>query len=114
LPRKKKLLPANVAFLISLFIAQEKEAVAGKRKGYVNKDSDRMVGLIRNILLYQYKMSPNAGGYLSSEASVRVNPFDQMLHIAAPDSIDAICNIYEVFRSMLSLLGKGWCSRICC
>jgi len=66
-----------------------------------------MVGLIRELLLYQYKMSPNAHHYLRREKAVHVDPFDRMMHIAAPDSIDAICNIYEMFRSMLSLLPEG-------
>jgi hypothetical protein len=86
---------------------QEKEAINGKRKGFVNKDNERMVALVREVLLYQYKMSPNAHNYLRKEGAVHVDPFDRMLHIAAPDSIDAVCNIYEVFRSMLWQLPTG-------
>jgi hypothetical protein len=73
----------------------------------VNKDLEKMTSLIREILLYQYKMSPNAHHYLRKEGAVHVDPFDRMMQEAAPDSIGAICNIYEMFRSMLSLLPAG-------
>jgi hypothetical protein len=94
---------------ITTMFFQEKEATNGKRKGFVNKDLEKMVELIRNILLYQYKMSPNADNYLREEGAIHVDPFDRMLDIAAPDSIDAICNIYEMFRSILTMLPEGYC-----
>jgi hypothetical protein len=90
-----------------MVFGQEKEALSAKRKGFVNKDNEKMLHLVRDVLLYQYKMSPNAHHYLRHEASVHVDPFDRMMHIAAPDSIDAVCNIYEMFRSILSSLGAG-------
>jgi hypothetical protein len=86
---------------------QEKENSNGKRKGFVNKDTEKMIEVIRNLLLYQYKMSPNVAHFLRNEGAVHIDPFDRMMQIAAPDSIDAACNIYEAFRSMLSLLPEG-------
>jgi hypothetical protein len=93
--------------LLDIVNSQEKDAANSKRKGFVNKDLEKMIGLIRNILLYQYKMCPNAHYYLKTERSVRVDPFDRMIHVAAPDSIDAVCNIYEMFRSMVYSCGAG-------
>ena len=86
---------------------QEKEATKGKRKGFINKDQEKMVNLIRSVILYQYKMSPNAHHYLKKEGCVHVDPFDRISQTAAPDSIDAVCNIYETFRSIVSLLEEG-------
>jgi hypothetical protein len=87
--------------------SQEKDAINGKRKGFINKENEKMVNLIRSVLLYQYKMSPNAHHFLKREASVHVDPFDRMMQVECPDSIDAVCNIFEMFRSILSLLGTG-------
>jgi len=72
-----------------------------------------MIVLARNLLLYQYKMSPNASGYLESEGAVHVDPFDRMTHMAAPDSLDAVCNIYEAFRSIVSSVGEGESADLC-
>jgi hypothetical protein len=38
---------------------------------------------------------------------VNIDPIKRFHEIASPDSIDAMCNIYEVYRAMLYLLGEG-------
>lgn len=81
--------------------------VSGKRKGQVNKDLEKCIELLRKILLYQYKISPNARQYLKEESCVRVDPFDRMMQFGSPDCIDAVCNIYEMFRAIVSSLGEG-------
>jgi hypothetical protein len=94
-------------FIFTSIFSQEQDSINGKRKGLTNKDNDKMIYLIRSVLLYQYKISPNAYHYLRREASLHVDPFDRMMQVAAPDSIDAVCNIYEMFRSILFSLGEG-------
>jgi hypothetical protein len=41
-----------------------------------------------------------------SKGGVNIDPIKRFHEIASPDSIDSMCNIYEVYRAMLYMLGE--------
>ena len=45
--------------------------------------------------------------FLNFQGAVNIDPIKRFHEIASPDSIDAMCNIYEVYRAMLQMLGEG-------
>lgn len=73
----------------------------------MNKDADNCIDLLRKIMLYQYKRSPSAHEYLKNEGAIHVDPFERMMQTGHPDSLDAVCNIYEMFRAILKSLPEG-------
>lgn len=63
--------------------------------------------LIREVLLYNYKVCPNAEAFLRMQGSVSVDPIKRFHEIASPDSLEAICSIYEIYRAIVAGLGEG-------
>jgi hypothetical protein len=57
-------------------------------------------------------VSPNVNSYLDHEGAVNVDPMKRITE-DGPDSLDAICNVFEMYRSMKFLLGKGTFSTLC-
>ena len=58
--------------------------------------------MMREVFLYQYKNSPNVVSLLNREGvGSRVDPFQRMLEICTPDSLDSICSVYEAYRSIV-------------
>lgn len=42
-----------------------------------------------------------------TQGSVNVDPIKRFHEIASPDSVDAVCNIYEIYRAMVHGIGEG-------
>lgn len=63
--------------------------------------------MMYEVLLHQYKISPSINSYLRVQKTVNIDPFKRFHEIASPDSIEAMCNIFEMYRSMVFMLGDG-------
>lgn len=81
----------------------------------VGSGNDKIVEMMYEVLLHQYKISPSINSYLKVQRSVDVDPFKRFHEIASPDSIEAMCNIFEMYRAMVFMLGEGSyaCAPIC-
>lgn len=61
-----------------------------------------VMNMMREVFLFQYKNSPSVIEYLRMQgAGSRVEPFQRLLEVCTPDSLDAVCSVYEAYRSIV-------------
>lgn len=70
----------------------------GKRP---NKEYDDVLAMIREVIMYQHEMSPNATAYFRRPGMTNaVDPLQAIMDKCMPPSLEHTCSIYEAFRSM--------------
>jgi hypothetical protein len=66
------------------------------------KEFVEVMNMMREVFLFQYKNSPNVITHLKKEGGGnRVDPFQRLSEMCAPDSLDSICSVYEAYRSIV-------------
>lgn len=84
------------------FVTQgEKEAATNLLGKRPNKEYDDVLAMIREVIMYQHEMSPNATAYFRRPGMTNaVDPLQAIMDKCMPPSLEHTCSIYEAFRSM--------------
>lgn len=85
----------------------ERTCEKNEKKRQDNAICDTSLQLLRNVLLHQYKISPNAAAFHKLEGSVSIDPFKRLAQPGSPDSLECTTNIFEVYRSMEFIISTG-------
>jgi hypothetical protein len=69
--------------------------------------SSHTLELLREVLLYQYKMSPSVCAHIAREKMVHVDPFEQFNQHNTPLNLKQSCSIFECLRGIIQHIGPG-------
>ena len=91
--------------LASLIQEIEQGANRSGRRNLQGTSGARLHELIYDVMLHQYRISPSVETLLDKQKAVRVNPLQRYHEIGTPDSIEAACSVFEMYRAMIYSLG---------
>ena len=67
--------------------------------------------MLYEVMLHQYKISPNINNLLEKQHAVKVDPFQRFKDHAAPDGIQGMTNVFEMRRAMQRMCGGKFITR---
>lgn len=67
-----------------------------------NREYEDVMNMMREVFLFQYKNSPSVIEHLKRQGvGSRVEPFQRLIEVGTPDSLDTVCSVYEAYRSIV-------------